>query len=174
LKGFYKASVLNLKEKNMKSKKHNYSIEDVHMIFQSFPEAEQTTGRLRLRACALARLVWHLMDSRSQIAVEIAEEFARGEASWPKFILGLEAANSVVREWETLSFERDLTHEEAAHEQAAWAAWGVTRTKSPWKPLTVALEAVANAMRLQGKSESETYRVICKALQEALAVPVCC
>jgi hypothetical protein len=156
----------------MKSKKYSY--DDVLLIFNSLPESFQTPSQLRLLACSLARLVWDLMDFRSRLAVEVAEEFACGEASWPKFILGVEAANAVVRERETNSFERELTDEEAAQEQAAWAAWGVTRTKSPWKPLTVALEGVANALRIQGKSESETYCEICRALHESLAIPVCC
>jgi hypothetical protein len=109
------------------------------------------------------------MDYRSQIAVEIAEKFSRGEASWPKFILGLESANVVVREREAVSFERELTDEEAAQEHAAWAAWGTTRTSSPWKPLSVSLRAVANAMQFQGKPETEIYAAICGTMREALA-----
>jgi hypothetical protein len=160
------------KEKAMKSKQYSY--DDVLLILNSMPDSSQKPSQLRLLACALARLVWPLMDFRSQLAVEIAEEFARGEASWPKFILGLEAADIVVRERESISFERDLTDAEAAQEHAAWAAWGTTRTKSPWKPLTVALDAVANALRCQGKSELDTYREICGVLREASAIPVAC
>jgi hypothetical protein len=114
------------------------------------------------------------MDVRSQFAVEVAEQFAKGEATRRQFMPGIEMADTVVREREAVSFERDLTDEEAAQEQAAWAAWGVTRTKSLWKPLTVALEAGANALRLQGKTEPETYRAICETLREAIAVPVAC
>jgi hypothetical protein len=114
------------------------------------------------------------MDFRSQLAVEVAEEFARGLADWPDLIHGVQAANDAVREREEISFEREITDEEAAIEHAAWAAWGVTRTDYPWQPMNVALEAVANSMRFQGKTETETYRAICETLREALAVPVAC
>ena len=59
-----------------------------------------TDRELRLFACWCARQVWHLMtDERSRNAVEVAERFARGEAS-----------------------EDELTAAWAAARDAAWGA----------------------------------------------------
>ena len=158
----------------MKRKQKKYSVDDVYSIFRTIPKEEQTSNRLRLVACALSRLVWPLMDSRSQFAVEVAEQFAKGEATRRQFMLGIEMADTVVREREAVSFERELTDEEEALEQAAWAAWGLLQTKTPWKPLSVALRVVASAMLFQGKTEPETYGAICRVLRESLAVLVAC
>jgi hypothetical protein len=114
------------------------------------------------------------MDARSQLAVEVAEQFAKGKATRQQFLHGIEMADTVVREREAASFERELTDEEEALEQAAWAAWAVSQTKTLWKPLSVALRAVANAMLFQGKTESETYGAICRVLRDVNAVPAPC
>ena len=158
----------------MKSKKSQYSIDDVYSILNDMSESSQTPSRLRLIAGALARLVWPLMDARSQRAVEVAEQFAKGKATRQQFLLGLEMADTVVREREAVSFERELTDEEEALEHAAWAAWGLLQTKTPWKPLSVVLRAVASAMLSQGKTQPETYGAICRVLRESLALPVAC
>jgi hypothetical protein len=109
------------------------------------------------------------MDARSQRAVEMAERFARSRAILPELARAHNEANQVVKEREQASWERELSDDEQALEYVAWAAWGVTTMRGPWKPFNVAMDAVAEAMRLRGQSEPEIEAVLCQTLRDALA-----
>jgi hypothetical protein len=140
-------------------------------ILRTLPGGMGARNLYRLLGCSIARLVWPLMDARSQRAVEVAERFALGTAILPQLARAHDEANEVVREREQASWEQELSADEQALEYGAWAAWGVTTMRGPWKPFTVAFDAVANAMRLRGLSEREIEAVLCQTLRDALAAP---
>jgi hypothetical protein len=139
-------------------------------ILRTLPGGMRGRNLRRVLGCHLARLVWALMDARSQRAVEVAERFARGTAILPQLARAHDEANEVVREWEEKSWARELSVDEEARFHAAWAAWAVT-AMLPSKPVNGGLRAAVNVMRCQGKGPAEIDAVLSKALQDALAAP---
>jgi hypothetical protein len=53
--------------------------------------------KLRLFACACARLVWHLLDERARAAVEVAEDYADGKATPAQLHYAAEALDALRR-----------------------------------------------------------------------------
>jgi hypothetical protein len=88
--------------------------------------------KLRLFACACCRSIWHLLtDKCSRRAVEVAERFADGQATPP-----------TLRRWHAAAFEAFELTGEAAHLDAADAAYCVAHEDAATAALNVS-ESVA-------------------------------
>ena len=83
------------------------------LIWVAIQPGVLTDRELRLFACWCARQVWHLLtDERSHNAVEVAERFARGEATRDELYDAWDAARTAAR---------------TAARDAADAAWTAAR-----------------------------------------------
>lgn len=70
------------------------SLADGELAAHRYPEARVSDRRLRLLAAACCRGIWDLVrDGRSRRAVEVAEAFADGAASWAELRAARDAAD---------------------------------------------------------------------------------
>ena len=106
---------------------------------------EKCDREIRLYAVWCARRVQHLMtDSRSIAALDVAERFARGEASDAE----LEAAHGLA--------------------EAAWAAAAVAAESAARAAEAAAAEAAwAKSSRTERDAQAEELRRICREMREA-------
>ena len=131
--------------------------------------AKDVSAELRLWACWCVRQKWHLLtDERSRNAVDVAERFARGEATQEALVAAWGAANAAWGAANAASATQRAAC--AAAKAAAWgaplsaardAAWAASAAANAASAANAAASA-ANAASATQRAELE--RVMCAAL----------
>jgi hypothetical protein len=125
---------------------------------------EGCEGEIRLYAVWCAWRVWHLMnDPRSVAALNVAERYARGEASDEELSAAAWAAEEAM--WEAATAEEAAAW---AASTAAWAAAAAAEEAAPasWAASTAAWAAVA-ARNTERAAQAEELRRVCREMREA-------
>lgn len=106
---------------------------------------------IRLHACWCVRQVWHLLaDERSRNVVEVAERYARGEATRGELAAAWDAA------WDAAS--------------AAWAAWAARAVRAVRSAEVEAARAAAWAAEVDGARDAARDAARSASLAASLAV----